>query len=249
MGMSRYLRSTPVVAARLAGVFYLVVIVTAPIAMSVRNRLIVSGDTAASAISLLAHEPLYRLTATADTISSICYIVVAALFYVLFEPVSRTLSLIATFFSLIGIAVSTVGVIFDVAALTILHTPPHPGSLTVQQLNELALLVVRFGEQAANVGIVFFGCYCLAVGWLLVKSRFLPRILGAGMIVAGLGWLSFIYQPLAAALSPFNMISGLGEIALTAWLLIVGLDAAQWTEQADAHDDNVPLNRFERERS
>lgn len=242
MSMSVIARSKPIAFARLAGGFYLLVIVTSPLAMSIRNRLIVSSDAAASAASFLAHEPLYRLAVTADIISSICYIVVAALFYALFKPVSRTLSLIAALFSLVGIAVSTIGVIFDVAALTIIHATPHPGSLTVPQLNELAFLVVRFGGQAVNVGITFFGCYCLSIGWLIVKSRFLPAIFGAGMIVAGLGWLSFIYQPLAAALSPFNMISGLGEVALTAWLLIVGLDARRWTERADhARNESEPI--------
>ena len=243
MNISRTSGSTPIVITRLAGVFYLLVIVTAPVAMAIRNRLIVSGDASASADSLLTHEPLYRVAVAADIISSICYLVVAALFYTLFKPVNRTLSLIAMLFSLVGVAVSTVGVVFDVAALTILRGTPHPGSLAVQQLNELALLVVRIGMQAVNVGIVFFGCYCLSIGWLIVKSRFLPTIFGAGMVVAGLGWLSFIYQPLAAALSPFNMISGLGEVALTAWLLIVGLDVSQWTGQVDAHGGNVQLDR------
>lgn len=224
----------PVAVARLAGVFYLLVIVTAPLAMAIRSRLIVSGDEGASAVNLLAHEPLYRLAATADIISSICYVVVTALFYALLKPVSRTLSLIAALFSLVGIAVSTVGVIFEVAALTVLHATPHPGSFTVSQLNELALLVARFGGQAVNVGITFFGCYCLAIGWLIFKSWFLPAVFGAGMIVAGLGWLSFIYQPVATALSPFNMISGVGEVALTAWLLIVGLSAKRWIEQAES---------------
>ena len=234
MSMSRDPGPTSISVARFAGVFYLLVIITAPLAMSIRNHLIVSGDATASAASFLAHERLYRLAATADMISSICYIVVTALFYILLKPVSRSLALIAVLFSVIGIAMSTVGVIFDVAALTILHATPHPGSLTVPQLNELALLLVRLGGQAVNVGITFFGCYCLSIGWLIIRCRFLPVLLGAGMIVAGLGWLSFIYQPLAAALSPFNMISGLGEIALTAWLLIVGLDAPRWTEQANA---------------
>ena len=232
-GMRDDAGSKPIAVARFAGLFYLLVIITAPLAMAIRNHLIVSGDAAATAASLLAHERLYRFAATADIIGSICYIVVAALFYVLFKPVSRTLALVATLFSLVGIAVSTVGVIFDVSALAILHVAPRPGSLTVPQLNELALLAVRSGGQAVNVGITFFGCYCLSIGRLIVKCRFLPAILGAGMIVAGLGWLSFIYQPLAGALSPFNMISGLGEVALTLWLLIVGLDATRWIEQAD----------------
>ena len=233
--MKSFLDVKPKTAARIAGVFYLLVIVMSPLAMYIRNSLVGGSDAATFAANLLGHEPLYRLGAASDLISSACYVVVTALFYILFKPVSRTVAVVATLFSVIGIATGTVGGLLNVAPLTILHAAPHLDSFSTQQLNQLALLSVNLGGQAVNVGIVFFGCYCLSIGWLILKSRFLPSILGAGMMLAGVGWLTFIYPPLATALLPFNLISGgLGEGALTIWLLAVGLNEPRWNDQAQA---------------
>ena len=206
----------PRATARIAGIFYLLVIVMSPVAMYIRNSMAGQNDASAFAANLVTHEQLYRLGAAADIVSSACYIVVTALFYVLFKPVSRSVALIATFFSLVGIATGTVGGLFNVVPLAILHGAPHLDTFSNQQLNQLAALSVNVGGQAVNIGIVFFGCYCLSIGWLIFKSTFLPSILGAGMMLAGLGWLTFIYPPLATTLLPFNLMSGgLGEGAFT----------------------------------
>ena len=83
--------------------------------------------------------------------------------------------------------------------------------------------------------LVFFGCYCLLIGYLILRSTFLPRILGALMAFGGLGWLTFVSPGLSSYLSPYNMAPGvLGESALTLWLLAVGVSAQQWNEQARA---------------
>jgi hypothetical protein len=81
----------------------------------------------------------------------------------------------------------------------------------------------------------FFGCYCLLIGYLILRSKFLPRILGALMAFGGLGWGTFAYPPLSSYLSPYNMAPGiLGEAALTVWLLAFGVNEQRWNEQATA---------------
>ena len=82
--------------------------------------------------------------------------------------------------------------------------------------------------------LVFFECYCLLIGYLIFRSTFLPRALGALMACSGLGWLTFLSPPLAHYLSPYNLAPGmLGEGALTLWLLAVGVNVPRWQE-ADA---------------
>jgi hypothetical protein len=83
--------------------------------------------------------------------------------------------------------------------------------------------------------LVLFGCYCLVIGYLILRSTFLPRVLGALMALGGLGWLTFISPTLTSYLSPYNMLPGvLGETALTVWLLAAGVNAQRWKEQAAA---------------
>jgi len=81
--------------------------------------------------------------------------------------------------------------------------------------------------------LVFFGFYCLLIGYLIFRSTFLPRILGALMAFASLGWLTFLSPPLAEYLYPYNLAPGiLGEGSLTVWLLAVGVNVPRWQEQA-----------------
>jgi hypothetical protein len=81
--------------------------------------------------------------------------------------------------------------------------------------------------------LVFFGFFCLMIGALILRSRFLPHVLGYGMIFGGLGWLTFLHQSFAASLLPFNIFPGvIGEGALTLWLVFKGVDEARWKEQA-----------------
>ncbi|WP_051978290.1 DUF4386 domain-containing protein [Edaphobacter aggregans] len=80
--------------------------------------------------------------------------------------------------------------------------------------------------------LVFFGFYCLLIGYLIFRSTFLPRILGVLMAFAGLGWLTFLSPRLANHLSPYVMFAGLlGEGSLTLWLLVKGVNVQRWKEQ------------------
>jgi hypothetical protein len=83
--------------------------------------------------------------------------------------------------------------------------------------------------------LVFFGLHCLLVGYLIFRSTFLPRILGVLMAFGGLGWLTFLSQPLVNYLSPYNLAPGiLGELSLTLWLLVKGVNVEKWKAQAEA---------------
>ena len=82
--------------------------------------------------------------------------------------------------------------------------------------------------------LAFFGPYCLLIGYLILRSTFLPRILGALMALAGVGWLMFL-SPLASQLSTYLKILGfLAEASLMSWLIVKGVDIPRLKEQASA---------------
>jgi len=96
-------------------------------------------------------------------------------------------------------------------------------------LGPLHLLPFRINSLAV------FGFYCLLLAYLVSRSTFLPRFLAPLLAVAGLGWLTFFSPPLASRLYPYVLFPGLiGEGALTLWLLVKGVDAERWNEQARA---------------
>jgi hypothetical protein len=83
-----------------------------------------------------------------------------------------------------------------------------------------------------DIPVVFDGFYCLLIGYLIFRSTFLSRILGALMAIAGLGWLTYL-SPLAKSLSPYNLALGiLGQESLMLWLLVMGVNEQRWKEQA-----------------
>jgi len=85
--------------------------------------------------------------------------------------------------------------------------------------------------------LVFFATYCLLIGYLILRSTFLPRILGLLMVLAGVGWLIFM-SPLANRLSTYLMILGIiAEGSLMLWLLIKGVNVQRWKEQTSAAVD------------
>ena len=137
-----------------------------------------------------------------DLVSHAFYFAVTLLFYYMFKPVNRSLSLLAACFSLVGCANDVLRLI-DVA--------PY-------KINSL----------------IFFGPYCLLIGYLIFKSTFLPRILGVLMALAGLGWLLFL-SPMAIYLSAYLMILGfVAEASLMLWLVVMGVNEQRWNERARA---------------
>ena len=98
----------------------------------------------------------------------------------------------------------------------------------------LAFEAFRLNPHGVNIAIVFHGVFCILIGYLIFRSAFLPRILGVLMAFAGLSWLTFLLASLANYLSPYNLACGLiGEASVFLWLLVMGVNAQRWREQAD----------------
>ena len=177
--MERVRETSPRFKARIAGVFYLLSILTEAF------WLLIGGKLGLAA----------KLIATAS------YIPVTLLFYDLFKPVNRSLSLLAASVSLVGIVLGVL-ILFHLASF-----PISP--------------------------LIFFAFYFLLIGYLIFRSTFLPRILGALMAFGGLVLLIFLSPPLAKFLFPYHLAPVMvGGGVLTLWLLVVGVNAERWKEKA-----------------
>lgn len=234
--MKRIAEASPRNLARMAGVFFLLTILTGVFAQGfVSERFVVSGDAAATATNILAHRGLFQLGFAVYLIEMACQVAMTALFYDLLKPVSRSVSLLAAFLSLIGIAIKTVSRLFYIAPLLVLGGSQYLSVFSAEQLQALALLFLKVNDQGAAIGLVFFGFYALLKGYLIVRSTFLPRILGVLSVFAGLGLLTFLYMPLGYRLFPFIAALGLlGAVPQILWLLVFGVNEQRWTEQASA---------------
>jgi hypothetical protein len=225
--------TSPRTKARFAGLFYLLYTATGSWGYSVSQRLVVGGDAAATASNILAKEPLFRLAIAANLVSAACYIVVTALLYEIFKPVDRTVSRLAAFFNLTSCAIGAFDSLFQLAALDVLKGGPYLSVFSAQQLQGLALLFLKLNIRALDMGQIFFGFQWIAIGYLIIRSIFLPRIFGAIAAFSGLWYLTRLYPPLVSALFPYTLIvPAIGVMVLILWLTIKGVDAQRWKEQA-----------------
>jgi hypothetical protein len=154
------------------------------------------------------------------TITMACDIGVALLFYGLLRPVNKNLSLLAAVFRLIFVMV-----------------------MTVNSLNYFGLLDLFNSAHSAaafntvyGIALVPFGVHCIVTGYLIFHSNFLPRTIGILIALAGLGYLTFVWPPLGDYLFvPYIVVPGVvGEGSLALWLVVMGVNAGRWTQQANA---------------
>jgi hypothetical protein len=196
-------------------------------------KLYVPGDAAATAANIKGHEELFLVGFAGALIGVASSVVVTALFYRLYEPVNRTLSLCAALFGLTGCVIQGIALIFHVMPVFILADQPYLNAFTLDQRHALALFFVVSYGQAYEIGLVFFGFWLLQLAYLTFHSTFLPRWLGV-LVALGVGWLVFLYPPLARATSRWVVLASLGEALLVLWLLVKGVDEKRWHAQATA---------------
>ena len=232
----RIAETSPRFKARMAGVFQLLEAITAASpSVFILDRLVVSGDAAATAANILGHERLLWLGFASSLFGVAFHIAWALLMYELLKPVNRTLSLLAAFVILVGCAIQALTSLFYIAPLLILQEASSLRAFTAEQLQALALMFVKLRVYSFDIYLVFFGFWCILIGYLIFRSTFLPRILGVLVAISGLGWVTYLSPQLANHLWPvIAAASALGEIPLEFWLIVMGLNVERWKEQASA---------------
>ena len=197
------------------------------------------------------HDRLYRLHQTAFWAGYPFFLLVVAfrlivmpLFYELFKPVNKSISLLAVYFNIVATTMQAVMAISLLAPLVLLRGEHSLTAFTPDQLRALALVAMKLYNLIYNIALAFFGCYDLLIGYLTFKSTFLPRPIGVLMGIAGLGWLTFFIPPIATHLLSYNLAAGLiGEGSIILWLLVKSVNAQKWQEQASKAsepDQSVP---------
>jgi hypothetical protein len=231
----RTIETSPQVYARIGGALYLIIIIIGFWGeMFVRDKLIVSGDAAATAANIMSHESLWRFHIAAELFLLICAITLLLILYVLLKPVSRDLMLLAVFFNLVAIIIEAAITMRLLEALFPLGNAVYLKAFTPEQLYAMASLSLRSHGYGFGVSLLFFGCFCVIVGYLIFSSGYLPRTIGVLMQIAGVCYLTnsfalILSPPVANRLFPAILVPAfIGEASLCLWLLVKGVAVERW---------------------
>jgi hypothetical protein len=232
--------TSPRLLGRISALLLLLVLVTGIFAQGlVSDRLIVSGDAAATARNILANQGLYRLGFTVFLIEMVAQVAKTAVWYVLLRPVNRSIAVTAAFIDLAGGVIKTFARVFYIVPLWVLlptaaGASPVLRGFTPEQVGSIALVLLQINNRGAAAALAFFGFSITLNGYLIFRSTFMPRWLGVLSMIFGAGWLTFLYPPLGSrAFLPVVLLTLLGSVVMMVWLLFFGIRDEKWNECAN----------------
>jgi hypothetical protein len=214
---------------RVAGFWYLLLVFLGPLRLIyIPNKLFVEHDAAATVSNIAAHEWLFRLGIVADLAGAVVLILLTLAFYRLFERVDRHLAVLVVILGgVMPALIYFVNVVSDAVALTIVQAPDFLSVFEKPQRDALAMLFLRVHGHQVTAAEILWGAWLFPLGLLVYRSRFLPRFLGAWLVVNGVAYVAVSLIGLLApqyedAVFLYAQPAFFAEIALMLWLVIKG---------------------------
>lgn len=214
--------------ARIAGLLYLLVVLTGPfVLIYVPRKLFVAGNATATASNIVAHQSLFRAHIVVGLVSELLFISVGLALYRLLKGVSLQLATLMVILILIDAPLAFLGVANEAATLAFLRAPDFLAVFDKPQRDALATLLINFDRQGVLVSEIFWGLWLLPLGLLVYRSGFLPRVLGIWLFINGLTYMAISATGLLLP-QHLKVVSTIatpvlfGEVAFMLWLLIVG---------------------------
>ena len=238
---SRTNEMSPKTKARLGGALFLATIVGGVVAQGfISDRLVVTGDAAATARNFIANQTLVRVAYAIFMIEMACQTATTALMYDLLMPVDRSLARIAAVFGYVGSGIKAMARLFFYAPLFVLGGASYLSAFDAKQLEAMAYLLIRTNALGTQIALIFFGVGTVLTGYLMFRATFLPRVLGILSLIGGAAWLTFVYPPLGSRLFlPIALFALFGCAVTIGWLLFRGVDEKKWYEMAAASSSSI----------
>lgn len=198
--------------AHVAGLLYLLMAVSAPLGLLyVPGKVIVAGNAAATADNLRASESLVRAGIGSELFHQAGAVFLVLALYLLFRPVSELLAKqLVALGALVSVPIMFVNVLNSIAALTLAKGAPWLAAFDRPQLDALAYLFARLHGQGIEVASVFWGLWLFPFGLLVIRSGFIPKVLGYLLLVAG---AAYVVSSFATLVMP-SLVPLVGKVAL-----------------------------------
>jgi hypothetical protein len=213
-------------AALIAGIGYLLMMATPFAEFFVFPKLVVPGNIEETAKNIIANVALFRLAIVGYLVNFIGDILALWALYILLKPVNENLSLLTAWFRLIYTIVSLAALLNLVTVLKLASTTDSTAIFRGDQLYAQIAMSLSAFRTGWSFAYIFFGIHLWLLGYLIFQSKYIPRIIGVLVALAGTGWLLDNIQPYLFPGITINFAitatAGLGELVFMFWLLIMG---------------------------
>jgi hypothetical protein len=226
-------KMNPKKTARVAGVLWFITFISIVITALTRSPLLESGDAVATAQNIMAAKSQFGIGFLSDLIHQVIFIFYVLVLYKLLKPVSKNQAALMVILALIGIPIAMLNQLNQFAALPLLSSAEYLTAFEADQWSALVKLFLDLYETGINIAKIFWGLWLLPFGYLVFKSGYIPRILGALLIIAGFGYLidvvTFFLLP---SFPTIGLFTWWGELLIALWLLIKGVNEEKWEKRA-----------------
>ncbi|MDE2134283.1 MAG: DUF4386 domain-containing protein [Alphaproteobacteria bacterium] len=217
-------------AGRWAGFFYLAYIATFVFASYVQEKPVVWDDAAATAHNIASAEFLFRVGFMTELLAAALFLLAAWSLYVLLSPVGKNAALLFLILNAIGVAEQSQNTLIQFGVLQLVHGAAYLKAFSAPQLQALAMRSLDLKGAGFTVFNIAFALWLFPLAWLVIKSRFIPKILGVLLLLDGVCLLVWIvqmglfpgYEKFIHPLFPVMLIA---ESSFALWLFIVGARA------------------------
>jgi hypothetical protein len=221
--------------ARTAGFLYMLLIPLGVFGMLyVPNTLFVQGDIASTVSNIAANQTLFLTSIVIALLTQVVQIFVVLYLYRVLKPVNKNHAVLMVVFSLVAVPIAMLNELNQFAVLLLLNGADYSRIFTTDQIQALIALLLDLRHAGINIAQIFWGLWLFPMGYLVIKSGFLPRIIGVFLIIACFGYLIdfFIYFYVPDFAITFSEFTFLGELLITFWLLIKGVNVEEWKKRA-----------------
>src|SRR5947209_5703153 len=189
--MKQMTKTSPRTKGRITGAFYLAIFVAGYIFMVlIPSTGLLNNNDAAAIDYIVSHQTAFWAGYPFFLLVVVFRLIVMLLFYELFKPVNKSISLLAVYFNIVATTVQAVMCIFLLTPLILLGGEHYLTAFTPDQLYALALVAMKLYHLCYIIALALFGCYDLLIGYLAFNSTFLPRPLGVLLDITTLLWIT-----------------------------------------------------------
>jgi hypothetical protein len=215
--------------ARLAGLIWLLMFITGPVAQIIRSKLFVTGNIDATARNIMANEFLFRLGFVSDLLMMILFLLLPLVLYKLFYRVDINLSTLMVVLVIVSVPINMSNLLNEFAALHLLSGVEYLNAFGSNQLMANAMLSYDLYLHGYEIANVFFALWLIPLGLLVQKSVFLPKALGLFLVAGGFNlflevFIHFLFPGFDTLKTILLIPQTLSEFAFLIWILFRGIN-------------------------